>query len=580
MTGRERVLARLRTSPFLVLWRTFVVQFYTSESLAVEVQLRQTIASVLAFLIVPGIFIVSQTIFSYPFTVLRASTLGMPGLVDQFLIAMGAVFVVFSTITTGFIAAFLWDTLAFDRRDAMVLAPLPLRGATIVMAKVAALSALLLGASVATNLVSAVPFALVTADRPDGTGLIGHFTAHLGATLGAATFVFASTVVLRGLVGALCGPRIAAAAGSVLQFLFVSALLCVIVLIPAVSPARLAEIDLMALRWVPPAWFLGVFERGLALSQPHFVSLADRALPATLIAVLAAVATSALGFHREMRRALAPSASSGPLGGAGLSRLLARGMVGRDAVARATSEFILLTLARSRSQRVPIAMNAAIGMAVVVAALSRVVTDLDSLLRPRTVVLWIPLVLAYWLVVGLRASFFVPSELPSAWAFRVNGPEHTPSYWSAIRASTIAYALPRMLAVIALLVPVVGARVAAWHALVASVLLVLLVEVLALTLRHVPFTREYRPGHARLKSRWPLYLLGMFAFAYWPTQVELRLLQDPGALVTMVTCILMAIVGLEIVGRWMARRGTWQYEHDEADDSVTVLDISGALSTP
>jgi hypothetical protein len=57
-------------------------------------------------------------------------------------------------------------------------------------------------------------------------------------------------------------------------------------------------------------------------------------------------------------------------------------------------------------------------------------------------------------------------------------------------------------------------------------------------------------------------------------------LQDSGALVTMVMCILTAIAGLEIVGRWMAWRGTWQYEHDEVEDSVTVLDISGALSTP
>jgi len=579
MTAGEHPVSRLRASPFVVLWRTFVEQFVTSESAAADAHLRQAIAGVLAFLIVPGIFIVFQVLPSYHATVLRATMRGTPEVVDQFLIALGSIFVLFSTVTVGFIAAFLWDTLAFDRRDAAVLGPLPLRATTVVLSKVAALSALLLGASAVINLVTAVPFALVTGDRPGGPGPLGHLAAHLSATLGAAVFVFACAVLLRGAIGICLGGRSAAAVGSSLQFLFVSALLSVIVVIPSVTPAHFRLLEPNAMRWVPHAWFVGVFERQLGLSAPQFAPLADRAFPATLIAVLGALAVSALGFRRQMQLALVPSSSSGPLGGAPFNRWLARAIVGRDAVARATADFILYTLARNRPQRVPIAMNAAVGMAIVVAALSRAVTDLESLLRPRTAVLWIPLVLAYWLVVGLRASFFVPSEQPASWTFRFNGPAHAVAYWSAVRASTIAFVLPRMLAVIAVLVPLVGLRVAAWHALLASALLLLLVEVVALTVRHVPFTREYRAGHARLKTRWPLYLLGMFAFAYWPTQLELRLLDDPAALLLMVSAIGIGIAALEAVGRRTAARWTWDVENEAEEHSVTVLDIGGAAAT-
>jgi hypothetical protein len=42
----------------------------------------------------------------------------------------------------------------------------------------------------------------------------------------------------------------------------------------------------------------------------------------------------------------------------------------------------------------------------------------------------------------------------------------------------------------------------------------------------VPFTRAYPPGHARLKTRWHLYLLGMWAIAYLPVRLELRVLND------------------------------------------------------
>ena len=69
------------------------------------------------------------------------------------------------------------------------------------------------------------------------------------------------------------------------------------------------------------------------------------------------------------------------------------------------------------AQQTLIAMNAAVGVAIVLAAVVWV-PDLVALARPRMAVLWTPLVLAFWMTVGLRAAFFVPSELPASWTFR------------------------------------------------------------------------------------------------------------------------------------------------------------------
>src|SRR5207249_9869155 len=65
-------------------------------------------------------------------------------------------------------------------------------------------------------------------------------------------------------------------------------------------------------------------------------------------------------------------------------------------VARSMSRFILTTLARSSPQQVTIAINAALGLTIVVGALLRANGDLAQLMRPRTAVLWIPLMLTYW----------------------------------------------------------------------------------------------------------------------------------------------------------------------------------------
>jgi len=55
----------------------------------------------------------------------------------------------------GVIAAFTWDALGFDRRDAMVLGPLPVGGATIISAKLTALAALLLSGAALVNAMTA-----------------------------------------------------------------------------------------------------------------------------------------------------------------------------------------------------------------------------------------------------------------------------------------------------------------------------------------------------------------------------------------------------------------------------------------
>ncbi len=71
-------------------------------------------------------------------------------------------------------------------------------------------------------------------------------------------------------------------------------------------------------------------------------------------------------------------------------------------------------------QQAPIAIAASLGVAIVSIALATREGGLAELRTPRTVVLWIPIVLGYWVIVGLRASFVLPTELKAAWAFRVH----------------------------------------------------------------------------------------------------------------------------------------------------------------
>ncbi len=563
----------MERTPFVVLVRSFFVQFFSSETVTSEIQLRQTIIWVLAFLLMPSLFLVIEVLPAYRLTVLRD-----PAMAARIVTMLGSVFVTYTMVIVGFIAVFVWDSLTFDRRDAMVLGPLPMRGATIITAKLVALAAFLLGTAAIVNLITAVPFALSVGDHLGAAGLVRHFAACMTATLGAATFSFTSIVTLRGCATLIGGARLAAVFGSTLQFLFVSALLCVTIVVPAVSPAKMKLLDRGMTGWVPPAWFLGIFERLLGSTDREYGVLAERALVATAITVLAAVIVSIVGFRRQMQLALTPSAFTGELGGARLQRLVTGRLTRGNLVARATCDFILLTIARNRAQQAPIAINAAIGVAIVTAGLVRYGTDLESLMRPRTAVLWIPLVLAFWSTVGLRASFFVPSELPASWSFRAHAPESGLTYWTAVRGSMLAFVVPPTLVLtVALLVPLVGWRVAAWHTAYVCVLITLLVQIIAMTIDFIPFTRAYVPGHAKLRARWPIYLIGMYAVAYWPVQFELRILHNPRVMVAVIAGLVLSVAALEVIGRRLAekRHALPQEESDEPFPDVTLLNLGG-----
>jgi hypothetical protein len=572
----RRRLIVVGNKPFFVLVRAFFEQFFSSESVTSDIQLRQTIIWVLAFLVTPGAVFVIQMYPFFQFIVRRSRIVHQPEMVDEALVLFGVLFVTYAMVAIGLVAAFVWDALSFDQRDAMVLGPQPLRGSTIISAKLAALALLLLGGSLIVTLVTAVPFAQIVGDQLGAAAMIRVFAAHLAAANLAALCVFAAIVAVRGSVALALGARASAAVGSLLQFLFVGALLSFFVLMPAATAAAQTIMRRgTGPSWLPGIWFVGVFESIRGSSRTEFTSLSGDALAATAFAVAAAVAVSIAGYRRQLQRALAPGGSAGALGGARLSRAVAHAFAGRGPVARATVDFILLTIARNRSQQAPIAMNAAIALAFIVGGLTRV-RSLDELMRPRSAVMWMPLLLVYWATVGIRASFFVPVDLPAAWSFRFHAPEPATAYWTAVKAAIIGFVLPAaVLITIGLTAPVAGWHVAAWHAAIVGAVSIVLAEIAALTVDFVPFTRAYEPGHAKLKTRWPFYLGGVFMFCWLPSRFVLWWPDDPIRLGAALAGLASIAIGLDRLGRRRARR--WSISPPEDADqeysSVIVLNV-------
>jgi hypothetical protein len=561
-------------SAFVVLWRAFLSQFLASESVSSDVQLRRTIIWVLAFLVTPVLYLTAIVLPTFEIVRLVAAARHAPEMIEEMLANLSVLYVSYSMVITGLMTAFVWDALNFDRRDAMVLGPLPVSGWTIIAAKLAALSTFLLGASVAVNTAAGVPYALITGGNDGLARTIWHLTAFLAATVGGAVFVFSAIVATRAVIQLLVGAHNAARLGSVMQFVAVSAVLSFFLVPAAIGNTQPVFIAATAADWMPTNWYFGLFEQLRGASPGRVAGLAHRAAWALPIAVGCGVATTALSFWHQMQSALAPEQPAHIFPLLQVRRRIGRLIVGHDCGARGVMDFVLMTLSSSSEHRAYMGIGAAIAVGVVSVALSRNFDGVASLMWPRTVVLWIPLVFGYWIAVGLRASFFAPSNVQAAWAFYVNAQSYRASYWSGVRGAMLPVVLLPTLAVNVVVVgTLLGWKVAAWHMLLVSAVLILTVQVLSLTIDFVPYTRPYEPGHARLKTRWPLYLLGMFLVAYVPVQVELALFHRPRWLLLCGTVTAVAIVIAEIAGHRSGR--AWEIEPSEWEDSeaVTTLNI-------
>ena len=215
-----------------------------------------------------------------------------------------------------------------------------------------------------------------------------------------------------------------------------------------------------------------------------------------------AAADAAHGGAVRHRPARAAPCAPGPL----LARLLAR-----RAPERAILVFIGRTLARSRQHRLLLAVYAGMGLAYVFSQAAYVLyrsraTDYGALEGRAQTALGIPLILLFFLIVGLRVSFSIPMEVRANWLFRLTDPIAGGAYLSASRKTLLLLALAPVVAIAA---PV---YMAVWpwpralgHAAFLAAFGLLMIELALTGFAKVPFTCSYLPGKANLKIMFGVY---------------------------------------------------------------------------
>ena len=581
---------------FRVLFRTFLQGLFENDLVPETVDLRQSALWLAAvFMIPPAVFALFLSL-SYG-----------SWMTDEEL-ALRAVpqklyFIGYSMAAVGFVTVLVWDKLFPDRRDAMVLGSLPIRTRTVVFARLAALVAVVAGFTVVVNLPGTVLFSLVAGSYLPFEAFLRYPVAHFIATVSAGLLVFLALAAFQASIALVLPERFLRRVSMLAQLLFVVVLIEWLVFAPgllvrlaAIDPGATSEalavadspyrfVGLTSSRagiWLPPVWFLGLYEVVWGFDPEAFRRLAG----AGLLALVAAFSIAALAYGAVFRRVVRQALETPPdvARRAGLASRAARRVVSatilRHPVEQAIVAFAARSLARNRLHRLLVAAYVGVGLAFVVGSFLSPVTGVsenalsESLSRPSARLLSIPLVLSFFVLVALRVLFAIPTELRANRIFRMTEIDAKAMYVSGSRkAMWLLGALPIVAVTLPACAWLWGPAPALGHTVFWLLMAGGLTELLLYRFHKMPFACSYVPGKANVKYLWPVHALALTAYAYWTARLELWLLAEPVRW-SIACALLIACVGacITLRRRRLASSTPLTYE-EEVEEAIQVLGV-------
>ncbi len=507
----------------------FFSRFFDNDLVAIDADMRSTVVNVLAMLAAPGMLLPFLFLSKYvklqdePMYVRDLASLGE----KEF-------FICFSMTVMGLVTVIEWEMLFPDRRDYANLTPLPIRLSTMFGAKIAALLAFLAIFSLAINAFSPVMFPAVVTQKGALAIMLVFARCHVISVLAANTFVFLLCVAVQGLLMNVLGYRAFRRVSPYVQFALVSAIIIMFLL-----SARIASqlqpgqaVNPAAVYAFPPLWFLGLYQTQLGWHNPVFRDLAASARLWVGWTTVAALAAYVLSYKRHVRRSLESTDefAAEPTPAQRVVGHLVDRFVLRDGVQQAAFYFVWKTLTRSRRHKLFFAAYVAAGCALVFEGLAVLIARGGNswMYRPTPELLPIPLILAFFILCGMRHVFAVPAELRANWVFQVSDRGQARRCLAGVRKAMVVLGIAPLFALLLPLHVVFwGWKMAFLHMLFGIVVALLLMDVLLVNFEKLPFTCSYLPGKANLKVSWPIYLFGFTTYLSATLTLEYWMLQRP-----------------------------------------------------
>ncbi len=449
-------------------------------------------------------------------------------------------FLSYLMVLMGFISVLEWDVIFPDQRDFSNLMSLPVKLRAFFLAKFSSLFLFVGMFALGANALSLFVFSIYLPHWQSPSLIYGlrFMGSHLLSAFCSCFFILFFCALIMGVLMVVLGHQVFRSVslyirtGLLVIFIFLLILFFSETLTVPHSLSSFPELKEKSssfFYFYPPMWFTGLYESLSGNEDPFFLQLSKIALLALAITTFVFFLTSVLGYRRYLKR-MEEVKKKNPqfvrlrrrLGDVFYPFFL------KSPIEKAIFSFFGVTLRRSMFHKMRLAsvMAVATGMISIVlvsrASHTKIFSTFDRTL------LSVPLILAFFLVAGLRRLVKIPSHLKANWIFRMTEDKNKKSYFAGFRKGVFLNTLvPLFFCVFIFYSFLWDLTDTFYHCLFGLFVSVLLMEVLFMRFRKIPFTCSYIPGKEKLHVFWIVYLFGFILYVAFFGFVEALLFVKP-----------------------------------------------------
>jgi hypothetical protein len=434
---------------------------------------------------------------------------------------------------TGIVTVLKWDRILPDAQDYLNLGPLPVRPRTVLFANAIAIAIAVIVIAIDVNAVAMLLFPLIVCGAAEASAAVtvGFIAAHALCVVLASVFTFCAVFAILGSFAAILPRQAFQTVSPWLRGLSIVGFLMLLFSgFAAPSILRAATLAHSPLRWLPPVWFLGLYQNlqhhPISATLTALAPLAWKGLAASFVLMLT---TYALSYRRQYASVL-EGARKAPRKRVlnflpGALDLFAARTSGFD---RAGFRFVMRGLLRNESHRLCLAVSLGLGWLLALQSVSESLTLGRGDALPPTAFLAAPLIAAYLLLLGLRVAVELPAALSANWAFVTVVDTHENETSGIIRRVMLGFlTLFVLLPCLAISLWRMDWQTAALHTFYVLALSLLLMEILLAGYRKMPLGCAMPGFRDNLLMICLFHFLGFAAFTRLGAEIERWMFADP-----------------------------------------------------
>ncbi len=576
MNTFDRILARSKgqTKQFLILTRHFFQRLFINDVVSFEESMQEKIIALVAILAVFSGHFANVLISKYVW--IQDENMSW---VEK------CHFLLFAMLVISFICLLEWDIIFPDSRDFANLVHLPLKLRTLFLSKFTSFFLFICLFAMGITSLSTIVFwmylpqwqshSMVFSLRFVLTHIFTVFTACI-----SVSFIFAFLI---GILMTVLGQRIFNLISVYIRSLMMIALVFLmsfflfrIIDFPRLFPslAALRQSDSSFLYLFPPMWFVGLYETLLGNSDPLFPSLAKWAVPALILPLAAFFMISAFGYRKYLRKMREVKKEKPHLDRLreGIKEKYSAIFL-KNPIQRAVFHFFGITIKKSDLHRMRLASYMVVAVGIVLILLAARSTPLGHFDFFDRTLISIPFVLSFFLVFGIRAISNIPIAIEANWIFRLRETQDKKHYLIGFKKGIIFFSILPLFTVLFVFYTFLwGWMFALLFCFYGFVISSLLVEVVFIGHRKIPFTCSYLPGKGKAHIFWIVYLVSLIFYVGIMSSLVSKLLLNPAGFFWFAAVVLVLFVTIRFVqNRFFLPRTSIIYEETPEPALLTLV---------